>query len=61
MNLSLIFGITVLANYSKTPAHGLAWGVFLAGVAQLVWLFGALMRTDMKCLLTIRPVWVALF
>lgn len=48
MNLSLIFGITVLAQYTETPAHGLAWGVFLAGVVQLLWLTGALMRTDVR-------------
>ncbi|MBN8531475.1 MAG: murein biosynthesis integral membrane protein MurJ, partial [Alphaproteobacteria bacterium] len=38
MNLCMIFGITVLADYSETPAHGLAYGVFLAGMAQLLWL-----------------------
>lgn len=47
MNLSLIFGILVMAQFVETPAHGLAWGVFLAGVVQLAWLLWWLWKAEL--------------
>ena len=38
LNLCLIGAILFLAPISKSPSHALAWGVFLAGFAQLFWL-----------------------
>ena len=42
MNLSLIAAVTLLARYTETPGHALAWGVAGAGVVQFVWLCRAL-------------------
>lgn len=36
LNLSLIFAATVLAPYFDEPAVALAWGVFIAGIVQLI-------------------------
>lgn len=40
-NLALIFGLFCFTPFVDTPGHGLAWGVVLAGVLQLAWLFYA--------------------
>jgi putative peptidoglycan lipid II flippase len=36
LNVGSIFGATVLANHYQLGIHGLAWGVFLGGVLQLL-------------------------
>lgn len=36
LNVILIFGITVLSNYTSTPAHALAYSVIIAGIVQLI-------------------------
>jgi putative peptidoglycan lipid II flippase len=38
LNLCLIGAITALAPVMPSPAHALAWGVFSAGVIQLLWM-----------------------
>jgi len=38
LNLCLIGSVLVLARWTETPGHALAWGVFAAGVVQLAWL-----------------------
>jgi putative peptidoglycan lipid II flippase len=38
LNLCLIGALLFLVPISKSPGHALAWGVFLAGFAQLFWL-----------------------
>lgn len=38
LNVSLIGSILILARYTATPGHALAWGVSLAGVLQFLWL-----------------------
>jgi putative peptidoglycan lipid II flippase len=38
LNLTLIFFITVLGNYFSNYAYSLAWGVFFAGVFQLLFI-----------------------
>ncbi|MDP6926597.1 MAG: murein biosynthesis integral membrane protein MurJ, partial [Rhodospirillales bacterium] len=38
LNLCLISAITLLARYTPTPGHALAWGVAIAGMVQFVWL-----------------------
>ena len=44
LNLSLIGFLLVVAPVLPSPAHALAWGVFAAGVIQLVWLYWAASR-----------------
>lgn len=38
LNLTLIFAVVIAAPYFETPAHALSWGVFAAGILQLLWL-----------------------
>lgn len=38
LNLCMIAAVLLLARYTETPAHALAWGVSLAGAVQFVWL-----------------------
>ena len=44
LNLCLITALAGFAQTATTPGHALAWGVFAAGVVQLVWLMAALKR-----------------
>jgi len=44
LNLCMILGLVALHETVPTPAHAVAVGVFLAGVAQLVWLILACAR-----------------
>lgn len=39
LNICLIGAILGLTPHMETPGHALAWGVFGAGVVQLVWLY----------------------
>ncbi len=53
LNLSLIFAATVAAPWFDEPVFALAWGVFLAGIIQLLFQLPSLYRLD----LVPRPVW----
>jgi putative peptidoglycan lipid II flippase len=53
LNLSLIFAATVAAPWFQEPVFALAWGVFFAGVIQLLFQLPSLYRLD----LVPRPVW----
>jgi putative peptidoglycan lipid II flippase len=53
LNLSLIFAATVAAPWFAEPVFALAWGVFFAGVIQLLFQLPFLYRLD----LVPRPVW----
>ena len=53
LNLSLIFAATVAAPWFDEPVFALAWGVFLAGVIQLLVQLPSLYRLD----LIPRPIW----
>ncbi len=53
LNLSLIFAATVAAPWFDEPVFALAWGVFFAGIVQLLFQFPSLYRLD----LVPRPVW----
>jgi putative peptidoglycan lipid II flippase len=53
LNLSLIFAATVASPWFDEPVFALAWGVFLAGVIQLLFQFPFLYRLD----LVPRPIW----
>ena len=53
LNLSLIFSALVAAPWFSEPVFALAWGVFLAGVVQLLFQLPSLYRLD----LVPRPVW----
>ncbi|MEX2451723.1 MAG: murein biosynthesis integral membrane protein MurJ [Rhodospirillales bacterium] len=47
LNLCLIGAIVGLSGVLGSPAHALAWGVFGAGVAQLLWMLFFCLRADM--------------
>jgi len=53
LNLSLIFAALVAAPWFDEPVFALAWGVFLAGIVQLLFQLPALYRLD----LVPRPIW----
>jgi len=53
LNLSMIGALLFFANVTKTPAHALAAGVSLAGLAQFIWLYIACRRVGMS----LRPRW----
>ena len=55
LNLSLIFAATVAAPWFEEPVFALAWGVFFAGVIQLLFQLPSLYRLD----LVPRPVFDA--
>lgn len=38
LNICLIGAVLGLAPLTETPGHGLAWGVFAAGIVQFIWL-----------------------
>ncbi len=39
-NCSMIFMLLFYSDVMETPGHAMAWGVILAGIAQLIWLYG---------------------
>lgn len=47
LNLMLIASLLLAAQHPDTPAHALAWGVAIAGVAQLVWVAWACRQQGM--------------
>jgi putative peptidoglycan lipid II flippase len=47
LNLVLITALLLASLHPLTPAHGLAWGVFAAGVLQLGWVAVAARRNGM--------------
>jgi len=53
LNLSLIFAATVAAPWFAEPVFALAWGVFFAGLIQLLFQLPFLYRLD----LVPRPIW----
>ncbi|MGB1139872.1 MAG: murein biosynthesis integral membrane protein MurJ [Halioglobus sp.] len=53
LNLSLIGAALVAAPWFEQPVFALAWGVFLAGIVQLLFQLPSLYRLD----LVPRPVW----
>ena len=53
LNLSLIFAALVAAPWFDEPVFALAWGVFLAGIVQLLFQLPSLYRLD----LVPRPIW----
>ncbi len=38
LNICLIGAVLVFASSAKSPGHALAWGVFVAGIVQFLWL-----------------------
>ena len=53
LNLSLIFAATVAAPWFEEPVFALAWGVFFAGIIQLLFQLPSLYRLE----LVPRPIW----
>ena len=47
-NVAVIFAMLVLARYFEVPEFALAWGVFLAGLGQLLLLWPALGRLGLR-------------
>jgi putative peptidoglycan lipid II flippase len=47
LNVTSIAVLLILAPYAKTPAHAMAWGVFVAGIVQFVWLYFSVRRIGM--------------
>jgi len=47
LNLCMIGGMVWLTNISETPAHALAYSVFIAGIVQFAWLVYICVRLDM--------------
>ncbi len=47
-NLSLISSLLFLTHFTQTPAHAMAYGVFAAGVLQLIWLSYSIKRARIK-------------
>ncbi len=39
LNLCMILGLVLFSNAFPTSAHAIAWGVFVSGIIQLVWLW----------------------
>ena len=48
LNLCMIAGLLLLAGYTETPGHALAWGVAIAGMVQFVWLIVAARHAGMS-------------
>lgn len=51
LNLTMIFAAFVFVPFMPSAAHGIAWGITLAGVLEILWLYMALKRIDV----TIHP------
>jgi putative peptidoglycan lipid II flippase len=47
MNLCMIGALVGLTSLSETPAHALAYGVFIAGIVQLAWLVFICLRLEL--------------
>ncbi|MBN8522089.1 MAG: murein biosynthesis integral membrane protein MurJ [Alphaproteobacteria bacterium] len=47
-NLCMMIGIVVFTPVLETPGHALAWGVFAAGVVQLIWMFACMRRANIS-------------
>lgn len=53
LNICLITAVLVLAPMMPTPGHALAWGVSIAGMVQLAWLFANCRAADVR----LAPRW----
>lgn len=58
LNICMIGAMVLFSMSTDTPAHALAWGVFVAGVAQLLWLLYHCFRAGMLIPFT-RPTFCA--
>jgi len=54
LNLVMILSIAVFLEYFATSGHALVWGIFVAGIAQYLWLKVAFMSSKAK-LRFVRP------
>ncbi len=48
LNLVSMLGLWVLAPYTETPGHALAWGTFASGVAQFSWLIFSVRKAGVR-------------
>jgi len=51
LNLTMIFSAFIIVPFTPSVAHGIAWGITIAGVLEVLWLYVALKRID----ITIHP------
>ncbi len=51
LNLTMILSAFVIVPFTQSAAHGIAWGITIAGVLEVLWLYSALKRIDV----TIHP------
>lgn len=51
LNLTMIASVFMFIPFSITPAHGMAWGVFIAGILEVIWLSFFLRREN----ISLRP------
>ena len=58
LNITLIAAVTLASPYFATPAHALSWGVFCAGIFQLMWLVYHVKRAGWGLVLT-KPTFSA--
>jgi putative peptidoglycan lipid II flippase len=47
LNLTSMAGLWALAPYTETAGHAMAWGTFMAGVAQFTWLVFSVRKAGM--------------
>ncbi len=48
LNLTMIASVFMLVPFSITPAHGMSWGVFIAGILEVIWLNFFLRRENIS-------------
>ena len=51
LNLTMIFSAFAVVPFTPSAAHGIAWGITIAGLSEVLWLYVALKRIDV----TIHP------
>lgn len=48
LNLMMIIAVFAFVPFGETPAHGISWGVTIAGLVEIFWLSYFLHRIDVK-------------
>ena len=53
LNITAILSLIFLIPYCSTPGHAMAWGVFLSGIVQFLWLVYSVSKVGFF----LKPVW----
>ena len=48
LNLTMIVAVFAFVPFGETPAHGISWGVTIAGLLEILWLHFFLRRIDVS-------------